>query len=608
MTAVSHPEDGLPANATAQLAEPRQPQAASSAAPRDLLRSPALQGVTALALYLLVWLLTSARGLIEHLSWARLDQRSMDPNFYVWCLRWWPYAIAHALDPFYTSQIEAPVGHSLAWVTTAPPVVLLAVPLTLIAGPLVTFNVLTAIALPVSAWAAFVLCRRLTGQFWPALVGGAVFGFSAYEVNHGSAGQLNLTYSLLLPILAYVIIVWRDGAISTRAFVILAGLIMAAQFYLFLETFADLTAILIVSLLVGFAIAGPAGRPAVARLAKSIGLAYAIAVAAALPYLMYVLSARTPKLTAAGGLDLASLIIPRPDRTFGIAWLADAAHGPVRASEAGYVGLPLLLLVVLLAVTCWSSKMVRFLTWMLAFIVVAAFGSALTVEGRNVVSLPWGALWRLPILRNAYPSRLMVFAYLVLAVATALYLAGPARRVAWARWSLAVLVIVFIALDTPALSLAPRSTLPAFINSGQYQRQLSPGEIVTVVSEVGNAGMLWQAQSGFYMRVAGGYINQAITRGSDLPDPVQDLSSATPVIVTQFEQFVRADHVGAILLAVGHEPKWAGIFRRMGLHGYRAGNVIVYKTNGCRTCRSLQPTRVMAERSGSTRPRDADRA
>jgi hypothetical protein len=565
-----------------------------------MLRSPASQGVAALALYLLVWLLTSARGLIEHLSWAQLDQKSMDPNFYVWSLRWWPYAIGHALNPFFTHQIEAPAGHSLAWVTTAPPVVLLAVPLTLIAGPVVALNLLTAIALPVSAWAAFVLCRRLTGQFWPALVGGAVFGFSAYEANHGAAGQLNLTYSLLLPLLAYLVIVWRDGSISTRTFVILAGLTMAAQFYLFLETFADLTAILAVSLLVGFALAGPAGRPAIARLAKFIGLAYAIAAVLALPYLGYVLSAKAPRLTATSGLDLASLIIPRPQRAFGIAWLADAAHGPVRASEAGYVGVPLLLLVVLFAVTGWSSKMVRFLTCILAFIVVAAFGPALYVEGRDVASLPWGPLWRLPILRNAYPSRLMVFAYLVLAVATALYLAGPAKRIPWARWSLAVLVIAFIALDTPTLSVTPRSTVPAFISSGQYRQQLSRGEIVTVVSDVGNAGMLWQAQSDFYMRIAGGYINQAITRGSDLPDPVQDLSSATPVLVAQFEQFVRTNHVGAILLDASHEPKWVGIFRRMGLDGHRIGNVVVYPTNGCKACRPLDRTRVMAERLPST--------
>jgi hypothetical protein len=589
-------EDGGSGKAGAGLAEPRVRSAVSPAVSRDRLRSAVLQGAAALALYLLVWLTTSARVLIEHLSWARLDQWSMDPNFYVWALRWWPYAIGHALNPFYTHQIAAPAGHSLAWVTTAPPLALLAVPLTLIAGPVVALNLLTAIALPVSAWAAFVLCRRLTGKFWPALAAGAVFGFSAYEVNHAAAGQLNLIYTLLLPILGYLIIVWRDRAIGTRTFVILAAVTMALQFYLMMETFADLTAILAISLLVGIAVAGRDGRAAVVRLAKFLGLAYAIAAVLALPYVAYALSIKAPKLIAVTELDLASLVIPRPQRTFGIAWLAHAAHGPVRPSEAGYVGVPLLLLVVLLAVTRWSSTMVRFLTCMLAFIVVAAFGPVLYLEGGHVARLPWAALWRLPVLRNAYPSRLMLFAYLVLAVATALYLAAPARRLpwAWARWALAAIAVAFIALDIAPASVDHRSSVPAFISSGDYRRQLSPGEIVAVVSRVGNAGMLWQAQSGFYMRITGGYINQAITRYSDLPDQVQDLASATTGGVDRFERFVRAGHVGAILVDVRHEPTWAGIFRRMGLAGHRIGNVIVYQTNGCRSCRPLHSPKLTA--------------
>ncbi|HEY2077361.1 MAG TPA: hypothetical protein VGH53_13600 [Streptosporangiaceae bacterium] len=580
-------EDGGSGKAGARLAEPWVRSAASPAASGDLLRSPALQGAAALAVYLLVWLTTSARVLIEQLSWARLDEQSMDPNLNVWVLRWWPYVIGHGLNPFYTHQIAAPAGSSLAWVTTAPPVALLASPLTLVAGPVVALNLLTAIALPVSAWAAFVLCRRLTGKFWPGLAGGAVFGFSAYEVNHAAAAQLNLSYSLLLPILGYLIVVWRDGAIRTRTFVILAAVTMALQFYLMMEIFADLTAILAVSLLVGFALAGRDGRAEVVKLVKFLGLAYLIAVVLAAPYVAYALTVKLPKLIAFTELDLASLVIPRPQRTFGIAWLALAAHGPAQSSEAGYVGVPLLVLMVLLAVTSWSSTTVRYLTCMLAFIVLAALGPVLYWEGRRVARLPWAALWRLPILRNAYPSRLMLFAYLVLAVATALYLAAPARRIPWARWSLAALVIVFIVLDTPSLYVAHRSSVPAFISAGDYHRQLRPGEIVAVVSDVGNAGMLWQAQTDFYMRIAGGYINEGITRKSDLPDQVQDLSSATPSSVAKFEQFVRTDHVGAILLDVRHEPTWAGIFHRMGLDGHRVGNVIVYQTNGCQSCRTL---------------------
>ena len=57
------------------------------------------------------------------------------------------------------------------------------------------------------------------------------------------------------------------------------------QFYLFLETFADLTAILAVSLIVGIALAGSAARPTVLRLTRHVALAYVIAIVLALPYL-----------------------------------------------------------------------------------------------------------------------------------------------------------------------------------------------------------------------------------------------------------------------------------------------------------------------------------
>ena len=589
MTAISHPDDGRTGQA-AQVVDVAEPEAAAPATPRDWLRSPVLQGGAALLIYVLAWIPTAFRPIVHHPALALLDQKSMDPNFYVWSLRWWPYAIAHGLNPLYSSQIAAPAGHSLAWVTTVPPLALLATPLTLAAGPVVAFNLLAAAALPVSAWAAFVLCRRLTGRFWAALVGGAVFGFSSFEMNHGSAGQLNLTYSLLLPILAYLILLWRDESISSRTFVILAALTMALQFYLFEETFADLTGILLVAFVLGLVIAGRAHRPEVLRMARVVGIAYGIAAVLAVPYLAYALTSQPPRPARITGMDLASLVIPRPGRTFGIGWLTKAAAGPDAISAACYVGIPLLVLAILLAVTSWSSRFVRFLTCMLAFIIVASIGPILRIEGGRDATLPWARLFHVPILRNAYPARLMLFAFLVLAVATALFLAGPARRMTWARWPVAVLVVVFIVLDTVPIKVKPHTSVPKFISTQQYRRQLTRGETVVVVSNVGNAGMLWQAESGFYLRLAGGFINAGLSHRTDLPRPVQDLANATPGYVSNFERYVRRDHVGAILLDANHELRWVGIFWRMGLHGHRLGDVIVYKTQGCKSCKAVSWT------------------
>jgi hypothetical protein len=587
MTVVSHPDDGPASQAAAKQSEQGEPEAASPATPGGRLASPVLQGGIALLIYLVIWLSTAFRPILSHASQMLLEQKSQDPNLNVWILGWWPYAIGHGLNPLYTHQILAPAGSSLAWVTTIPPLALLAAPLTLAAGPVVSLNLLAAVGPPLSAWAAFLLCRRLTGKFWSGLAGGAVFGFSAYETSHAAYGQLNLTYTLLLPILGYIIVVWWERRISTRTFVILAAATLTVQFYLFLEIFADLTGVLVIALVIAFALAGQAGRPMIVRLGKSIGLAYAIAIVLALPYMLYMLSTKQPRPTPASGADLASLLIPRPGRTFGITWLAHAANGPNKLSAACYIGIPLLVLLVLLAVTSWQSRLVRFLCCMTVIIVVASLGPSLVVEGRRRARLPWAGIFHLPLVRNAIPLRLMVFAYLVLAVATAVWLAGPAKQVRWARWPLAVLVILSVLLDAAPVKVKRFDEVPTFITAAQYRSQLSPGEIVVVVSTVGNAGMLWSAQSDFYLRIAGGYINEGINYGTDLPRPVAALAYPTPARVARFEAYVKRDHVGAILLNRSDEPGWVRIFSKLGLVGHTTGGVVVYQTDGCRTCHTL---------------------
>jgi len=649
MTAISHSGDGRVSQAgVARAGEAVRVRQQAVRRPRmpGWLRRPTVQGLLALACYAAIWLSTSAQYLASHLSGAQLDQLSMDPNFYVWSMRWWPFAIAHGLNPIFSHYVGAPAGYSLSWVTTVPPLALLASPITVAAGPIVAFNLLAVLGLPLAAWAAFVLCRRLTGRFWASLVGGSVFGFSAYEMNHDVAGQLNLTYSLLLPILAYLVVVWWDHRISDRLFVMLAGLIMAVQFYLFLETFADLAALLVVALVIALPVAGRAHRPRLLRLTRMLAFGLAIAVALATPYLVYALSRPSPKLVAKTGMDLASLVVPRPLGTFGIGWLDKLAAEPIHASQACYIGIPLLLLVILLAASRWSSRLVRFLTFLLVVIIVAALGSAVHVAGHRLFSLPWSGLFGLPIVRNAFPLRLMVFAYLVLAVMTALWLAGrhapawgeglaggttlagtgavadgatvvaggaaaasdvPAGNGAmvgrgamagrgglavaswldWGRWVLGALVIATVALDAAPMPVDGATSVPEFISAGAYQRHLSPGENVVVISTIGNAGMLWQAESGFYWRLAGGYVNQAITRRSDLPMPVQNLAHATPANVRAFERYVRVNHIGAILLDADQEPQWIGIFWRVGLKGHQFDDVVVYPTGGCRSCRLL---------------------
>lgn len=588
MTVISQPDAGRPGNGGTQSGSPVRPDADVGLPVAAWLSSPVVQGAVAFLIYLLVWVPTAFRPIVHHLGSALLNQRSMDPSLDIWCLRWWPYVIAHAHNPLFTSAIEAPAGHSLAWVTTMPPLALLAAPVTVTAGPVVAFNLLAAAALPLSAWAAFVLCRQLTGKFWAGLAGGAVFGFSAFEMNHGAAGQLNLSYSLLLPLLAYLVVLWHRGRLSSRAFAVLAGVVMGLQFYLFEETFADLTGMLVVGFIVAFAVAGSAHRADVSRLLKVTVPAYVVALVLASPYFVATVTSKAPRSIRNTGMDLASLVIPRQGRTFGIGWLTRLAAGPDFVSSACYIGIPLFLVAIVLAVTRWKSPLVRFLTIMLAFTIVASIGRVLWIDGRVAAVMPWSPLFHLPLIKNSYPARLMLFAYLWLAVATAIFLAEVPRLrwASWARLPLGILVVAFVALDAIPIAVQPHTSVPAFISRPElYRRNLTPGEIVVVVSRIGNAGLLWQADSAFYMRVAGGYINVGFNHRTDLPRVVQNLDRPSPAAIARFERFVRADHIGAILLDYRHRPHWAGIFAQIGMHGHLSGGVMVYPTNGCATCK-----------------------
>jgi hypothetical protein len=551
------------------------------------LTSPVVQGVVALVAYLAVWILWRALPLVAHASQAQLDPHSFDPNIFTWSLGWWPYALTHGVNPLHSTYLGAPAGYNLAWDTTVPVLALLTWPLTAAVGPVAASNLLVALAIPVSGWAAFVLCRRLTGRFWPALAAGFVYGFSAYEMNHVVAGQLDLAFSLLVPLMAYLVVAWRDGAIPAWALVVLLALALAAQVALFLETYAFVTGVGALALLAGWALAGPATRPVVSRLALLAGLAWVGSLVLASPLLAAAL-ANVPKAfhrkPGQTSINLLALVVPRRGQTFGLSWLATAADHMRVASFDGYIGIPLLVLAALVAVFCWSRRVTRFLVVMLIIVVVGALGPALYLGDRLVNTLPWAFVWHLPVLRGAFSSRLMVFAFLILAVMMAMWLADPAplRRARLARWALALLAVAAVAADVPSLSVNTTAGTPAFIATGQYRSYLRPGATVVVASDRRNEGMRWQADTDYYFRLAGGFVNAAFNGNTDLPKPVANLAkrAVTLTSISTFRHYLTTSKIGVILVDAHSKPNWSWKLRKAGLHalagGRPIGGVIIY--------------------------------
>ena len=598
------------------------PPAASQAAPpflAGIARSlaarapgPLGQGALAFALYLAVFVVGFGLPLASHLNEPNLRQYWTDVQFYAWSLRWWPYALSHGINPLFSSQIGAPHGYSLAWASTAPSVDLLMWPVTAAFGVLVSYNVVLLLVPPVSAWAAFVLGRRLTGRFWPSLLAGTVYGFCPYELMHNWQGQPNLTVIGLFPLMAYLVLRWWDGTLGRTWFVIWLALAMAVQFYTFNEAFAEMTAVWTGALVAGFAVAGRPARWKVARLAGLVGLAYAGSVLLAAPYLVYSLRHYQSGLTRpqpAYSLPLVRLILPASHYMFGFGPLVNYSNRIGDDGMENYVGIPLIVIMLLLAACAWRNRISLLLLAVFLFVIGLAVGPNLVVTTvRHTRPLPWAGLWNLPVARAAEPSRFIVFGVLALALVLALWLAAPSTG--WpllaARWSLGLLAVAAIIADTPTSYGAvqpvppgchlqstgrPVNRLPAFLTDGMYRRFLHPGEIVVVLTGRGNGGMLFQADTDFYFRIAGGYINASLTPVDALPHPVMLLAHPSTAAIRTFDGYARSSGLGAIIVEQAWAAPWMDL-GKFGMRGTTAGGVTIYP---------MRPWLARAARAGQRR-------
>ena len=570
-----------------------------AAEPRRHALRPAWQGLIALAIYLVVFILGFCLSLISNMDRPVVGQPEVDPNFYIWAWRWWVYAVTHGVNPLYSHQIGAPGGYNLAWATTSPPVALLLAPVTALFGPSMSFNLTLVLAPPTAAWAAFVLARRVTGRFWASLPAGAIFGFNVYMLQHSVSGQPNLTVTLLLPLIAYLMVLWWDGTLGRNAYIIWMTVAIALEFYVFIEAFAEMSLLWVFAVLIGLAVAGSdEGRRKVARLALHTAIAFVAAMVLAAPYLIYALRHQPTSFTrqeAHFSLDLAGLILPRKDRLLGMTfWGPSAAH--VLANTA-YLGVPLLLVLLALGITGWrSSRLVRMLVIGFVVIIALAAGPNLIVDGKQLFALPWGGIWSLPIFKSAEPIRFIDFAFLLLALALSLWLAQVtaswlSRAAHWALGAVA-LAAMFANLPTfgsvvpvpppvhwkPATALKPTNDVPAFFADGTYQKYLHPGETVVIVSHRGNAGMLFQAYTGFYFKIAGGFINASLTSTDALPGPISAMLYPNRARNKAFEHFVRSAKIGAIIIERSWSEQRMYNFGKLGLEGTTVGGVTIYST------------------------------
>jgi hypothetical protein len=516
-----------------------------------------------------------------------------DPFSYMWFMSWWPHALLHGHNPFVTDALFAPGRINLGAADLVPGAALLVAPVTLLFGPLVSYN-LVALAAPVlAAFFAFLLCRYVSRSFPAALVGGYIFGFSAYTLGH-LLGHLDLLLIFPIPAAVHLVLRLIDGRIGRRAFLALMTLTLASMF-LFQP---ELTVMLVLLGATAFALALallPGSRERIASAIAPVLTAGIAATALTGVFIYYALTGEKSSFFFNGfgnsfTADTLGFVIPTPVTRFGRTWFSSVSHafsGGV-AENGVYVGVPLALVVARYEITRWRTPAARLLLGILVVTVVLMLGSHLHIDGHGTIPFPWRWIGRLPLLNEMVPARFAAFMFLIVALIVALWLGQPRRgRVGAAKWAVAALGLAAVLPNAGRGLWHSRPPNPPLFTTTGYRTALQRNANVLDASVVGlrysiaDDSMLWQAETGFWFRLADGSLGALLPPGyaralkGRLSRPMT-AASADPATLRSF--LARRD-IEAVLVDARDPQGWPQTLAALGLRPRAAGGVLIYPTD-----------------------------
>lgn len=550
--------------------------------------APAIRGAgAALGLYLLASVAMFGLPVLDDPAREIVSVgTSPDPGAYVWALEWWPHAISQGLNPFRTDLLFVPDGANLAKAAFVPGAALALWPVTELFGPVVSYNVAMVLSPALSAFTAFLLCRHVTGAFWPSLAGGWLFGWSAYLLGH-LVGHLNLVAVFLVPVVALLVLMRLDGDLRPRAFTLLLAGALTGQLLLSTEVLLTLTLFGAAALAAAWWLAPSARRAGIVRALGPIAAAYALMALVTAPYLYYALKGGGPEVDLERARrfsnDLLAFAFPTEYQRLGRRHFHElSTRFTAGAVEGGaYLGAPLLAMVAAFALSAWHRRSTRLLLLVAGITALLSLGSRLHVAGASTMPMPWAAFDGLPLLGGALPARFVMYTALAVSVMAALWLASPAPRPAW-RIGLALAAVAFLFPNLSGDYWRGRPHVPAFFADGLHARHLDRDDVVALLPlGIGGNSMLWHAEAGFGFRLAGGYVGDEFP-ASYREDPLYGTLAffgPTPDMVANARRFLDDHEVDAVVLAEGHAGPWPAILGRLGLTPQRVGGVLLYRVD-----------------------------
>jgi len=537
------------------------------------LRTPLLFGL----LYILICLVYFHP--LAHNFKRTIFTPSGDPEAYMWFIYWWPYAITHGLNPFITHYVWSPSGFNLTWAASIPTLSLLTAPLTIMYGPIFSWNLLSMLAAPLNAFCAFLLLRYIYKDNAAAFLGGYIFGFSSYVMGQ-LLGHLNLDFVCLIPLaLLFFIINIRNG-IKRPYFIAIMAIIIFLEAGISTEVLATATLFGFISIVIFFIFESNL-RKNLFRTSVDLILAYILALIMLAPFIYFLIKgfSGVPKIINSPSFfssDLLNYIIPTPITRIGRSiFFSIASRFTGNYSEEGaYIGLPLFLLTAFSLKENIAVRKQAGLALLTIFIVVIIFslGPQLHINGVNIhTRLPWTFFTHIPLIRGALPTRFANYASLIVAIAIGFWLST--ERATKKRYVAVLATIIFIIPNVSIYNWGSQSVPSIFTKHDILAKKN------VIVLPFGNTGpsMFWQLESGMAFNMVGGYVGFTPLPFRKL-QVTTDLFSGTPGegFYDLFKAYCARFHVQYVVVCHGTPAPLAKFVKDEGWLSDKYGQCIAY--------------------------------
>jgi hypothetical protein len=458
-------------------------------------------------------------------SHAQADNPADIAQFAFW-MRYAATAVSHGhLPALVTTAMNAPHGINLMW-NGAPllPAVLLT-PVTLLAGPQASLDIMLTLGFAGSAASMFLVLRRWQASIPAAALAAAVYGFSPALLG-AAIGHYHLQFAVLPPLIidaALGVVTGRGNRVRAGLWL---GLLTAAQLFIGEELLVDtaLAGLLIVAVLAAGQPRAVLGRARAAAPGLAIAVGVALLVCGRALWVQFrgpLTEHGSPWPTTIYANRLADFVTPPRTLLFHTqaSVHAVASQPLIQPEYVAYLGWPLIVVLLAAAIRYWRDRKILILavTWaVLEFFSLGSHPFEFLGLSYPVALLPWHYLRSLPMLGQVLPSRLPILAD----GAAAALLAFSVDRVrsavplAWSQhWQKKSLPFAVAALAVLPLLPLPmhRASLPAVPAGWQAafaRLQLPAGAPVLVVPipyQQSPDAMRWQADTGEPGSLIGGW-------------------------------------------------------------------------------------------------------